>query len=87
MGYRHSNERLRDPPRTTLKRLRRGVEKEGLRVDPRGLVVSTLHPAALGSALTHPHITTDSCESQVELVTAPHGTVYSCVAEIRHLRQ
>ena len=36
-----------------------GLEKEALRVDAGGGVAATPHPAALGSALTHPHITTD----------------------------
>lgn len=84
---RYINERLRDLPRSTLQGIRRGVEKESLRVDPFGRLVATPHPAAVGSALTHPHITTDFCESQVELVTSPHGTVESCVSELRHLHQ
>jgi glutamate--cysteine ligase len=46
-----------------------GLEKEALRVSPRGSVAATPHPAALGSALTHPHITTDFSEALVEMVT------------------
>ncbi|TXH58840.1 glutamate--cysteine ligase [Piscinibacter sp.] len=84
---RHINERLRGLRQSTLQGIRRGVEKESLRVDPRGALVVTPHPAALGSALSHPHITTDFCESQVELVTGPHGTVESCVSELRQLHQ
>jgi hypothetical protein len=34
----------------------------------------TPHPAALGSPLTHPHITTDYSESQLELITGVHAT-------------
>ena len=47
----------------------KGVEKESLRVSPRGRLVHTPHPAALGSALTSEHITTDFSESLIELVT------------------
>jgi len=47
----------------------KGVEKESLRVTPRGLIVKTPHPAALGSALTNEHITTDYSEALIELVT------------------
>ena len=36
-----------------------GLEKEGLRVSPAGTVSLRPHPAAFGSALTHPYITTD----------------------------
>ncbi|MEJ2174486.1 MAG: glutamate--cysteine ligase, partial [bacterium] len=39
--------------------IRRGLEKESLRVRPDGQLALTPHPAALGSTLTHPHITTD----------------------------
>ena len=50
-------------------RLRRGIEKEGLRVDGKGRIATTLHPAALGSKLTHPHITTDYSEALLEYIT------------------
>lgn len=53
--------------------MRRGIEKESLRAQPNGGLALTPHPAALGSALTHPSITTDFSESQVELVTAAHA--------------
>ena len=48
---------------------RKGVEKESLRVTPRGRLAHTPHPAALGSALTNENITTDFSESLIELVT------------------
>jgi glutamate--cysteine ligase len=47
----------------------KGVEKESLRVTPRGRLAHTPHPTALGSALTNEHITTDFSESLIELVT------------------
>ncbi|HSH57320.1 MAG TPA: glutamate--cysteine ligase [Halomonas sp.] len=50
-------------------RLRRGIEKEGLRVDPEGRIAQTPHPRALGSKLTHPHITTDYSEALLEYIT------------------
>ncbi|MEM9057134.1 MAG: glutamate--cysteine ligase [Pseudomonadota bacterium] len=49
----------------------RGVEKECLRVTPAGTMALTPHPAALGSALTHPFITTDYSEALLEFVTPP----------------
>ena len=42
---------------------------------PGGALATTPHPSALGSALTHPHITTDFSESQLELVTGAHADV------------
>ena len=52
-----------------LKGNRVGLEKEGLRVAPNGRLALTPHPPALGSALTHPHITTDFSEALLELIT------------------
>lgn len=53
----------------TLRGMRRGIEKESLRVSPDGRIAQTPHPAALGSALTNPHITTDYSEALLEFVT------------------
>ena len=41
-------------PPSALTGLRRGIEKESLRVRPDGTLATTPHPARLGSALTHP---------------------------------
>ncbi len=49
----------------------KGVEREALRVTPDGRISQAPHPRALGSALTHPHITTDYSEALIELVTPP----------------
>lgn len=48
-----------------------GLEKESLRVAEAGCIAQTPHPDALGSALTHPWITTDYSEALLELVTPP----------------
>ncbi len=48
-----------------------GLEKESLRVATDGGIAQTPHPRALGSALTHPSITTDYSEALLELVTPP----------------
>ncbi|WP_082674191.1 glutamate--cysteine ligase [Thiohalocapsa sp. ML1] len=50
-----------------------GLEKEALRVSAAGSVAPTPHPAALGSPLTHPCITTDFSEALIELVTPALG--------------
>ncbi|MYN05725.1 glutamate--cysteine ligase [Pseudoduganella aquatica] len=47
----------------------RGIERETLRVDPAGHLAATSHPVALGSALTHPEITTDYAETLLEFIT------------------
>lgn len=80
-------QRLRALPREALRQLKRGVEKESLRATPDGALALTPHPQALGSALTHPHITTDFSESQLELITSVHDTPEACVAELTHIHQ
>ncbi|WP_346838154.1 glutamate--cysteine ligase [Microbulbifer sp. SAOS-129_SWC] len=57
-----------------LKGIRRGIEKESLRVAPDGTLAQTPHGAALGSALTHPLITTDFSEALLEFITPPEAT-------------
>jgi len=80
-------ERLSALPREVLNSLRRGIEKESLRVQPEGLLAATPHPARLGSALTHPHITTDFSESQVELITGVHTDADACLKELTEIHQ
>src|SRR5690606_26849136 len=70
-----------------LRGQKRGLEKESLRTQPDGRLALTPHPAALGSALTHPHITTDYSESQLEMITGVHSTVESCLAELTEVHQ
>ena len=48
-----------------------GVEKECLRVAADGTLSELPHPLSVGSALTHPFITTDFSEALLELVTPP----------------
>lgn len=48
-----------------------GLEKETLRVGADGKIAQTPHPAALGSPLTHPYITTDYSEALTEIITPP----------------
>ncbi len=78
---------LRAVDRSTLLGIRRGVEKESLRASPDGRLAATAHPPALGSALTHPHITTDYSEAQLELITGVHGTPQACLDELARIHQ
>ena len=59
--------------------MRRGIEKESLRALPGGGLAMTPHPAGLGAPLTHPHITTDYSESQLELITGVHASPEACL--------
>jgi glutamate--cysteine ligase len=70
-----------------LRGILRGIEKEGLRVRPDGTLADTPHPVGLGSALAHPHITTDFSESQLELITDAHDSVDGLLRELTELHQ
>ncbi len=80
-------QRIAALPAERLAGIRRGIEKEGLRVLPEGGLALTPHPQALGSALTHASITTDYSESQIELITGAHQSVSGCLDELIHIHQ
>ncbi len=58
------------PQRDALTAGLRGIEKESLRVTLDGHLAMTPHPRVLGSALTHPSLTTDYSEALLELITS-----------------
>jgi len=80
-------ERLNALSADRLAGIRRGVEKESLRVNGAGSLALTSHPTALGSALTHPCITTDFSESQIELITGVHASADACLNELTRIHQ
>ena len=80
-------QRLRALSPDRLRHMLRGVEKESLRATPDGALALTPHPAALGSPLAHEQITTDFCESQVELITRAHTDPRAVVADLTELHQ
>ncbi len=80
-------QRLNALPLATLQGLNRGIEKESLRVRPDGALAVTPHPVSLGSALTHPNITTDFSESQLELITGVHAAAEACLRELTAIHQ
>jgi glutamate--cysteine ligase len=80
-------ERLKALSSARLQGMGRGVEKESLRVDSRGALARTPHPAALGSALTHPNITTDFSEAQLELITGVHPSAEAAELELTRVHQ
>ncbi|PIE42038.1 MAG: glutamate--cysteine ligase [Gammaproteobacteria bacterium] len=53
----------------TLPEMTRGLEKESLRIQSNGHLSQQDHPRCLGSALTHPAITTDYSEALLEFIT------------------
>ncbi len=65
--------------RELLQRIQRGLEKESLRITPEGRLAQTPHPAGLGSALTHPSITTDYSEALLEFITPVDTSIEGCL--------
>jgi glutamate--cysteine ligase len=70
-----------------LGRIQRGIEKEGLRCEPNGHLSQTPHPQALGSALTHPSITTDYSESLLEFITPVFDNAKETLGFMHNLHQ
>ncbi len=58
-----------------FKGMLRGIERESLRMQSTGFLSQASHPKALGSALTHPHITTDYAEALMEFITPPQDSI------------
>jgi glutamate--cysteine ligase len=71
----------------SLRGILRGLEKESLRVTPEGTLAQTDHPRALGSALTHPHITTDYSEALLEFITEPFADVEHLLAQLDNIHR
>lgn len=65
-----------------LRQLRRGIEKESLRIDGEGRLAQTPHAIELGSALTHPSITTDYSEALLEFITSVNTSVDGVLGEL-----
>lgn len=68
-----------------LKNIQRGVEREAIRLNAAGQFSQDRHPQVLGSALTHPHITTDYSEALLELITDPHTSVDSLFKQLQEV--
>jgi glutamate--cysteine ligase len=56
-------------------------------VRPDGTLAASPHPPRLGSALTHPRVTTDFSEAQLELITGVHDSAAACLAELTAIHQ
>lgn len=65
-----------------LNQLNRGIEKEGLRCSPKGIISQRVHPEALGSTLTHPYITTDYSEALLEFITPVYQSAHEALAHL-----
>ncbi len=65
----------------------RGIEKESLRTTPQNTIANSKHPEALGSALSHPQITTDFSEALVEFITPPSHSRQALMAYLEDVHR
>jgi len=86
--YTHLLTSLREQNQLSLLgHIQRGIEKEGLRCEPNGHLSQAPHPQALGSALTHPSITTDYSESLLEFITPVFDNAKDTLQFMHNLHQ
>lgn len=71
---------------SALKGIKRGVERECLRINKHRLA-QTSHQSALGSALTHPYITTDFSESLLEFITPACSDIDTTLAQLEDIHK
>lgn len=70
----------------SLSSLQRGVEKESLRVSAvNGQLAQTPHAQSLGSALTHPKITTDYSEALLEFITPVSTSIAETLQDLNNI--
>jgi glutamate--cysteine ligase len=65
----------------------KGIEKESLRISKEGIISQISHPHALGSALTHPHVTTDYSEALLEFITPPFAEITETLEFLHNIHQ
>ena len=71
----------------SLTRIQRGIERECLRISNTGNLAQTDHPYHLGSALSHPKITTDYSESLLEFITPVHQSVSGVLQSLNEVHR
>lgn len=68
-----------------LQGMLRGIERESLRMQANGFLSQQTHPKGLGSALTHPYITTDYSEALLEFITPPQANIQQALGFLQDL--
>ena len=67
--------------------IKRGIEKESLRISPTGDISKQPHPAALGSALKNPFVTTDFSEALLEFITPAYEDIDKCLEVLENVHR
>jgi len=71
---------------TSLAEISRGVEREALRVLKEGKLSEQPHRHELGSALTHPYITTDYSETLLEFITPVSQSAETTINQLKDIQ-
>lgn len=72
---------------SSLTEIGRGIERESLRVLSEGKLADHLHYEGLGSALTHPQITTDYSETLLEFITPVSYAPELAIAQLEDIHK
>lgn len=72
--------------KSLLKDSLHAVERECLRINKDGNISQTAHPENLGSPLTHPYISTDFAECQIEFITPTFKTEEGPLSFLRDIK-
>ena len=72
---------------SSLTGIGRGIEREGLRVLSEGRLSLKPHYKSLGSALTHPYITTDYSETLLEFITPVSFDAETTIAQLQDIQK
>ncbi len=70
-----------------LSGIKRGIEKESLRIQPDGCLAQTPHPYRLGATLTNDYITTDYSEALPEFITKATSDRERPLEELKEIHQ
>ena len=75
------------PHQHAIKGIKRGIERESLRIKGNGAISTLGHPKGVGSALTNGHITTDFSESLLEFITPVSESATETLAQLKDLQK
>ncbi|MGK2235075.1 MAG: glutamate--cysteine ligase [Pseudomonadota bacterium] len=70
-----------------VKGIKRGIERESLRIQENGAISPKGHPKGVGSALTNGHITTDFSESLLEFITPVSESSTQTLKQLKDLQK
>ncbi len=72
---------------STIMLIGRGIEREALRITADGMLSEEPHSYQIGSALTHPHITTDYSEVLLEFITPVSYSAQQAVEQLQDIQK